>query len=635
MPKAKAVAKKKAAKRKATAPKKRATKKRPAKKRPAKKRATKKKAAKHRTADYWRPSSDNVADLDKYVEGVITGEIIAGRKLIAACKRYREDRKLWEKSGEYVFDQASADRAIGFIESLKHSTGEFDGQFFKLELWQKFVIANLFGWKERATGFRRFREAFVSLGRGNGKSPLAAAILLYLLCCDQPPERRAEIKIAATERGKKEDNGGAMIVFNECARFIEQSPALAKRCKVLTRSIVYSPMQSTIVPLGKEAKTKDGFNLHGYVADELHEWTTKGHIEIWDKLATAMAKRRQPLALSVTTAGSDRSRLWRKKYNEADKVVRGIVRDELLFVFVAEIDTADDGGTADDPTADDAPEKVFPKANPNLGISVKQQALKRLAQKAKHNADDRYTFMRYHMNVLVRSRQKLMNMNAWNACGQLERPDLTGRECCGGIDLGWRDDLAAFYLCFALPNNRFASLGWAWTCEDNPHRQLDRDPYATWIRQGRLLVTPGDVFDPDELIGKVKQCKRLYRIKSIALDMNNARAVELALVNDLGLDVYAFGQTQKKYNEPIRDLIDTVKDQRLATGDDDLLAWAAANAVGKRDAAGLVMPDKSYSDDKIDPFVAFLMAYSETLYHRRATKAGYSKRGLRSLKGNQ
>lgn len=594
------------------------------------------KSPKKRPLDYWRPSSDHAADVAKYVEGVRSGEIIACRRLIDAANRHVSDLKIADSGkGEFYFDQATADRAIDFIQTLKHSTGEFENDLFILELWQKFIVASLFGWKRRDDGFRRFRESYISVGRGNGKSTLAAAILLYLLCADQPPEPRAEIKIAATERGKKQDNGGAMIVFNECARLIERNKALSKRCRVLNASIVYSPMNSAIVPLGKDGKTKDGFNLHAFVADELHEWTTKGQIDIWDKLETAMGKRRQPLALIITTAGSDRSKLWKKKYNEACQVVRGIVSDPQLFVFIAQMDTDDDGGPADDPLADNAAETVFPKANPNLGISCKVATIERLARKAKNDGDDLYKLLRYYMNVIVRSRAKLFDMNHWIACNEQDRPDLAGRECCGGIDLGWRDDLAAFYLCFPIEKDRFASMGWAWTCEDNPHRDLAREPYASWIRAGRLIVTPGDVFDPAALVAKVKQCRKRYRIQSIALDVDNARSVELELVNQLCLKLYAFGQSCRKYNEPILELKETIKAGDLITDGDDLLAWSAANAVGKRDAAGLVMPDKSHSEDKIDPVVAFIMAFSESLYHRRATKAGYKNRGLRSLRGSQ
>lgn len=571
-------------------------------------------------------------DVQLYIDGVRSGKIVAGRLLIAAVNRHVRDLARAAKRGaRYWFDQAAADRAINFIQCLKHSTGEFAGLPFLLEPWQKFIVSALFGWKRKCDGMRRFREAFISVARGNGKSPLAAALLLLLLCADDPAEPRAEIKIAATERGKKTANGGAMIVFNECARQVEHSPALKKRCAILNQAIVYNPTEGTISPLGKEAVSKDGFNLHAYIADELHEWQ-KQHQGVWDKLETAMGKRRQPLAISITTAGSDRSELWRRKYNEACKVVSGVYEDDQLFVAIFQVDTEADGGPADDPFDKSAPKTVWPKANPNLGISVKADHLERMTRKAKHDPDARHNLLRYHLNVMVRSRLKIVDVSQWQACADEPLPDLSRRPCHGGIDLGWRDDLASFYLVFPLADNRYATLGWNWICEETPHRDLSRQPWATWIDQGKLIVTPGEVFDPEAILAKVKQVKKLYRLQTVALDPNNARALEVQLVNDQGVEVYAYGQTAKKFNEPLRTLLDEVKEQRFLHGGDPLLAWAMSNMVVRKDVAGLMMPDKANSDEKIDPAVALLMGFSECLYAGRTAQETYNERGLRRLR---
>lgn len=576
-------------------------------------------------------------DVAKYMQGVRSGKIVAGRLLKAAVERqYRDLESAGRQRAKYWFDQAAADRVINFIANLKHSTGEFAGEPFLLLPWQKFVVSVLFGWKRKSDGMRRFREAFISLGRGNGKSPLAAALLLYLLCADVPIEPRAEIKIAATERGKRTDNGGAMIVFNECARFIEQNPALKKRCQILSQSILYLPTEGTISPLGKEAQSKDGFNLHAYVADELHEWQ-KQHQGVWDKLETAMGKRRQPLAISITTAGSDRSELWRRKYNEACKVVTGVYADEQMFVAIYQVDTAEDGGPADDPFDNQASRIVWPKANPNLGVSVKPDHLERMTAKARHDPDARHNLLRYHLNVMVRSKLKIVEMGLWNACGAQPLPDLSRLVCHGGIDLGWRDDLASFYLVFPLhgqSDTRYATLGWNWICEQTPHRDLDREPWASWIDSGKLIVTPGEVFDPSAILAKVRQVRKLYRLQTVALDPNNARSLEVSLVNDHGIEVYAYGQTAKKFNEPLRTLLDTIKSGDLLHGADPLLAWAMSNMVVRKDVAGLMMPDKSSSDEKIDPAVALLMGFSECLYAGRIHAETYNERGLRRLRNH-
>lgn len=570
------------------------------------------------------PCHPNRAVVDRYIQDVLSGKIIAGRLLILAVQRQVDDLNRSGPDWPYHFDEDKANRAIRFMESLKLSEGEFDGQPFILQPWQKFLVWVLFGWVDK-DGLRRFHWAFISLGRGNGKSPLAAAILLYLTAADQPVEPKAQIKIAATERGT-EDGGGAMIVFKACERFIRQSPALLKRFDILNRKLLYRPSESDIRPLGKEAKTKDGYNLHGFVADELHEWA-KEHQPVWDKLETAMGKRRQPLGVSITTAGTDRSIIWRNEYRDAVNVLKGVYRDDRQFAFICQLDVEEPEEQL--PGDDPLDISVYPKANPNWGISVKPDYIRRMIEKARANPLHLNKLKRYHGNILVRSRSKVIPMEAWRVVDAEPVPDLKGMHCHGGVDLGWKDDLMSFYLVFPLPENRFAVQGWSWTCDQNPHRDLDTEPYRSWIKQGRLIVTPGEITDHTAMMSKIKWAKKQFRIGSIALDTNNARTIEVELVNDLGLEVYAFGQTVKKYNEPLNRFVEAVTERRILHAGCPVLRWAASNMV-VRTSQGLQMPDKDHSEDKIDPIVATLMGFSECLYSG-SKEPIYNKRGLRSL----
>lgn len=583
-----------------------------------------------KTASYV---SEFAKPVERYCSDVVSGRIVTGKLVQLAVKRHLDDLKRARKPNAFPFhhDQKAAERAIRFIQCLKHSTGEFAGELFLLQPWQLFLVWVLFGWLQNKDDLRRFRWAFISLGRGNGKSPLAAAMLLFLCCADQPIEQRAQIKIAATERGTQ-DGGGAMIVFNECAQFIRGNETLSKRCRILAKNIVYLPTESVISPLGKEAKTKDGFNLHAFAADELHEWRAE-HQPLWDKLETAMGKRRQPLGLVITTAGSDKSALWRQQYTDAQKVLKGVWEDPQQFVFIAQADDPEpeNNDPGDDILGPTALETVFPKANPNLGVSVKADYLARMIEQARQNPLNRQKLQRYHANQLVRAAQKIIPMDLWELADEQELPDLTGAVCYGGLDLGWRDDLASFYLVFPRKKRRFSILGWSWTCETNPHRNLDAEPFRTWIRQGKLIVTQGDVNDHRAVLAKIRWASKRFRLGSVALDPNNARAMEVEMVNDLGLKVYAFGQSGKKYNEPLREFLDALKGGRIDIGGDPVLKFAASNMVVRTSHDQLMMPDKLNSDDKIDPIVATLMGYSECLYNERARKAGYMDRGLRKI----
>lgn len=551
--------------------------------------------------------------VEKYVADVVSGRVIVGEKIRQAVERHLVDLQRADREG-WVLDWRLVDRAIDFIQCLTLKDGEFEGRPFELQPWQKWVVAMIFGWRFAATGLRRFREVLMIVGRGNGKSPFAAALCLVLGCADFPAEARAEIKIASTQKGD-EDNSGARIVFNECTRQIKGNDELKARFDVVDSSAVYKPLGCTIQPLSGKGSTKDGFNLHAFVADELHEWHEE-HRKLWEKLNTAMGKRRQPLAITITTAGDDRSVILNKYYNRAANVLAGVYRNDALFAAIYEIDDGDDACSP----------KVWPKANPNLGVSVRVDYLKRLAADARHDPEQRRALERYHCNRRVRSRGKPVVLDQWNACKD-PLPDLTGRLCHAGLDLGWRDDLAALVYAFPLDGDRFALKCTAWMPEDCPHRDLSLEPWAGFIQSGELRVTPGEITDPESIYAEIRRARKLYRLQTLALDPNNARAVGVEVENALGVPAYWFGQSAKKYHEPLTLVLAAIREGRLVHGGSPLLTFAFANLTVKRDASDHMMPDKAHSEEKIDPAVAALMAFSECLYADRQP-AGYGERGL-------
>lgn len=560
-----------------------------------------------------RKQTNHKRDVEQYVDGVLKGKIVACEFVKAAVKRHKRDLKTAKKRGLY-FDPVAANRVINVAQLLKHTTGEFAGRRFLLEPWQKFILWSLFGWKRISDRMRRFRDAFITVARGNGKSPIAALIMVILLCADLPREFRAQLKCAATERDQ------ARIVWEEAGELLRTNELLESQCEFLKNSIVHLPTRSRLVPLGKESHTKDGFNLHGYVVDEIHAFKEE-HRELLEKLVTAMGKRRQPLGITITTAGSDRSEIWLGQYEYSRKVVAGVVDDDAHFSFIAQLDEADDPFD----------ERTWPKANPNLGISVKIDHLRRMATRAQADPLFKLEFLRYHCNLRVRSAAKVITPALW-ASGNKPVGDLEGRLCHGAVDLGWRNDLASFSLVFppSEGKRKYRLRSWSWIPEEC-ERDLAREPFARFMRSGSLRTTPGNTTDVQAILAKVLDCRERYDLQTVALDPNNARQFGTTLVNDHGIQVYEFFQTTRKYNEPTRVLLQLLVDGLLLHGGDPLLAWAADNLVLRTDHAGYVMPDKQKSDEKIDPIVAGIMALSECLFAEKQQPSVYEKRGIREI----
>jgi phage terminase large subunit-like protein len=441
------------------------------------------------------------------------------------------------------------------------------------------------------------------MGRGNGKSPFMAAISNRLAILDG--EAKYQLQLAAVERSQAE------IVFEEIWSQLSSQPLFEGRFerfggskKTRTAKVIIDHFlnDGVIEPLGGEGR--DGYNLLGFVADEIHAWRPE-HQDLWDKLNTSMAKRRQPLALIITTAGDDLSKLWLQVHKFSSQVAQLLIQEDRHFSFICEIEEADRKSCLFD-------ESLWRKGNPNLDVSVKREGLRLLANKAKLDPVACNTFLRYHMNIRVRSVLKVIEPKLWQL-GRGPLPDLSRRACNFGLDFGWRNDLASLYGCWPLENRRFAFKGWSWL-PTHGGRDLTKSPWAAWIEAGHITATLGEVTDPEAVYERVKSCRDCYQVLQIALDPNNARVPGIHIHNTMGISVYDFQQNAKNYNEAIREFMTALTEGRILHGDDPVLAWAADNLVLRTDAAGLVMPDKQSADEKIDPIVAALMAFARCLY---------------------
>ncbi len=555
------------------------------------------------------------AEVTKWMEDVVAGKISVAKKVRLAVVRHLGDlKKSTKKAYLYWFDAKRASRVISFA-SLFYLDKK-GGKPFKLEPFQKFIVWVLFGWKRKSDGMRRFLFAFITMARGNGKSPFAALLLMILAFFDSPRVLEPEIVLAATKREQTK------YVYAEVARFVAQHQELLDRCDIQTRLIKIGKY-GMINRLGADGSGEDGGRYHAVVVDELHEWKEK-HRKLLDKLRTGLGKDPQSLLIFITTAGNERSKLWNEQYTYCDKVIRGVVQDDEWFIFMAEID-------ADDNPLDSS---CWYKASPNLGVSCFIRTIEAIARKAEHDPLEMLNLLRYYCNVRVRSQARIISEEMWK-CGSGKLPSLIGMQCTAGLDLGWNNDLAALALVFGLgaeddPNRRYAVKCWAWVPEKGP-RNLKQEPFRTFIKQGWLQVIPGKSFDPDFLYEQLRVCKELYDVRSIACDKNNAQAVGMYVQKYLKIKFYGFQQSVAKYNAPIKRFTDGLSNGRILHGDNEMLGWFFDNLVVKTDAAGLVMPDKEHSEDKIDGAVATLMGYSEFLHMTDVTFNPYLKRGLRKF----
>lgn len=553
--------------------------------------------------------TSNVKELNAFCKGVMDETIVAGRLVRLAVQRHLMDLEFGANRG-LSFDERTADDAIEFFPlCCKHTTGEFSGQPFELRQWQKFVIGVLFGWK-RSDGFRRFRDAFVSVARGNGKSPLGAGIGLQLFCFDQPIESRAEVYSVATKRDQ------AKIVWEEAVRMVESGP-LSRIVERLASNMHVPKSHSKFEPLGSDSKNTDGFIIHGVIRDELHEWREK-HRGLYDKIETAMGKRRQPLAVTITTAGDDNSEIWDEQHAYSSRVVEQVLNPpdrhcdwfgDDHFSFICEVDKDDDIYD----------ESNWQKANPMLlepNSPVKIDHLQSMASKAKAgDIISELRFRRYHCNQKVAAVEKPYTAELW-AKGDQPLTISDGALAFGGFDLARSDDFAAVSLVFPVETDSdvlYEVKSWAWTTTERP-TELNSAEVLSVVNRENVIIHEGNQIDFADIRRHIADLSHQYMVRSWAFDPAFARDTAQMLREEHGLEVNEFPQNALRYNEPILKFSKLLREGRLRHDGCPLLKWQSGNLMLKPNAQGLVMPDKQNSRNKIDSMVALFMAMSEAMF---------------------
>ena len=567
----------------------------------------------------------NDETVQAYMDGVLDGSIVAGRLVILAVRRHLDDL---ENAGDrgFYFDEKIADEACEFFPSvLKHSKGAaFAGKPFILSPYQVFITWCLFGWRRKVDGTRRFRKAYVTKARKNGKTEFAAGLGLLVLVADNPIEPGAEVYVAAT----KEDQACQM--FNEAKAMVNQSPALSRACEVMKKNVGFG--NSFMRPLGSDSKTNAGWNPHLMVIDELCDWQ-EYHRGLWGALTTGSGARTQPLRFATCTAGNDESDIWKEEDDYAvavvESVLTGNVLDDAYFAFIARLDEARTcdkcKGDADGcehcengtiPADDPFDESNWEKSNPNISyIGTLLADLRDQATEAKGKPSSKQDFLRYRMNIMVTRSFKAIDMGHWPK-GGVPLSDWSQSNVYGAFDLGWSSDLASISLVTRFfegegdghsDRYRYECRSWSFLCEECKY-DLTTEPWATFISSGCLTITPGSITDiPGAFRQKILDVTDEFNVLQWAHDTSGALHLAIELQNE-GIETFKFPQSFGMYTPAFKLYLDLVADGLFVHNNDRLLEWTARNLVAKEDHRKQIMPDKQKSKSKIDPQSATIMA---------------------------
>jgi phage terminase large subunit-like protein len=497
----------------------------------------------------------------------------------------------------YYFDKEAAERPVYFFENFLFFTKVKDrnlvGKNVKLLDWQaNKLMRPLFGWM-RPDGTRRFREAYIEIPKKNGKSFLCSGLALYGLIADN--EAGSEIYTAAVDRSQ------AMIVFQEAANMVLASEELSEilTIKRSTKEIIYDGA-TWMKALSADAKTKEGLNIHFLITDELHVWKDR---QLFDALKYAGAARRQPLKLTITTAGSDTGSLCYEKHMYSKKILSSEQLDPSFFALIYAADQDDDWT---DP-------KVWAKANPSYGVTIHEEDMLNDLKQAKLSASEEASFRRYRLNQWVGADNPWVPMEHWRKCKkQFDETELHGMSCCSGLDLSSTTDITALVHVFKMDTGKIRVVPRLWVPESQVDFITKRGiaKYDTWAREGFLRITPGNVIDEDLIFEQIQEDADNFKISVINFDRYGARNIVKRL-EEMNLLVVEFGQGFISMNAPTKFLDKCIRSEILEVNSPPM-DWMAANVTISEDPANNIKMVKNNRNlgrhKKIDGMVALAMA---------------------------
>lgn len=562
-----------------------------------------------------------------YCMRVLDGSIKACKKIKKACKRHVYDfNRQNTPDFPYYFDLESAYRPIRFASKLKHWEGDFSGKYFEPELWQKFILGSIFGWKKSSSGKRRFRYAYVEVPRKNGKSFLASVISLYMLVSDG--EDGAQIYSLATKRDQ------AKIVWQSARNIAKKSgvPGMTQHwLQVKFRDSIFAPLAS-------DEDSLDGLNPHCVVCDELHQWDSRG---LWDVIEDSFGSRSQPLLFAITTAGFNRNGICYEQRTHGENILIGFednsYNDETYFAYIADLDP--DWKTVQTPKG---PQKViyydwknedkWYEANPCLGAAKELDYMRDQCNKATLMLGKENAFLNKQLDVWTEAAEKWLDMEKWDICAyEIDRAKLFRAKCWVGLDLSSNTDLtAAVYVFEPGPYQEWTILPIFFLPEDNLRNRskMDRVQYDKWEKEGFIILTPGNMVDINFVYEYILKTRSEFQIAEIGFDPWKAIEVATKLQNEK-FEVVEMRQGHGTMGPPTREFELKMLRAELRHGGHPILRWMASNTVVIKDHNENIKPDKEKSPQRIDGIVAAIMGLGRALFGEGAQGPSvYENRGL-------
>ncbi|MGX0714049.1 phage terminase large subunit-like protein [Staphylococcus simulans] len=532
-----------------------------------------------------------------YAEQVVKGKILASRYVKKECERHLRYLK---NGGKWEFDEELGHKPIRFIEKFcKPSKGA--KRQLVLQPWQHFIIGSLFGWVNKETKLRRFKESVIFVGRKNGKTTLISGVANYGVSQDK--ENGAEIHMLANTMKQ------ARLLFDESKAMIKASPQLRRNFRPQRDAILYDKTISKIEPQAADSEKLDGLNTHIGIFDEIHEFKDYKLISV---IKNSRGARLQPLLIYITTAGYQLDGPLVDMVEAGKDTLDGIIEDERTFYFLASLDDEDDMNDRE----------TWVKANPNLGVSINIDDMEEEWIKAKRTPAERGDFITKRFNIFANNDEMSFIDHATLQKNNevISVDELEGLPCTIGYDLSETEDFTSACATFALDNGKVAVLSHSWIPKHKVEYSNEKIPYREWEEAGYLTIQDTPYIDYNDVFDWILKINEHYPVEKITYDRANAFKLNQELKN-YGFETEEVRQGAITLSPALKDLKEMFLDGKIIFNNNPLMKWYINNVQLKMDRNGNWLPSKQSRYRKIDGFAAMLNTYTDIM-NKVVTDAG-------------
>lgn len=530
----------------------------------------------------------------EYYRRIESGDIVTSKRVKAVYSRLVAEMDAPAADFPYYFDEETGERPILFIETFcKQSQGTI-GAPLELELFQKAFIQLLFGWLEKETDYRRFRETMFLCGRKNGKSTLLSGIALYMLIADY--EGAAEIYSVATKKDQ------AKKVLTEAVNMIKQSPELRAVVKKRRNDVYFPATSSVFEALASDSNTLDGLNSHAVIIDELHAIRDRNLYEV---MKQSTSSRRQPLVVMITTAGTVRECIFDNMYELACDLADGKKKDDTFLPILYEIDRRDEWTNP----------QMWIKANPGLGKIKQYKTLAAFVERAKNNAADLPGVLCKDFNYRENDNSVWLSYDQIKNDAVFEMSEVYNTYAIGGCDLSATTDLTAATLLIRKPTDNTVYVLQHYflpqaRVELLEEKNTNEAPYRLWAERGLLTICDGNRVNFSAVTEWFCQMRDEYKIDAFKVGFDRALAgywVEEMKSNGFTMEPVAQGPFT--WSQPMREMGAAFADKIVNYNKNPILIWCLSNTAVKKSGVNNIQPVKITDKRRIDGAVSLLNAW--------------------------